>query len=98
MGFDQLRSDDVSPLAVDVAPGDLAMLIYTGGTTGPSKGCMISGNQMCHIARLLLRFNHFGFGEPRLILRGFQLALSLPNSGFQFLNLALGGAHLVLRL
>jgi len=40
--------DDVlsaHPLALDpgaVAPGDLATLIYTAGTTGPSKACMIS--------------------------------------------------------
>lgn len=26
----------------DVRPGDLATFIYTGGTTGPSKGCMLS--------------------------------------------------------
>jgi crotonobetaine/carnitine-CoA ligase len=35
----------------DVAPGDLAMLIYTSGTTGPSKGCMISHNYICNVAR-----------------------------------------------
>ncbi len=29
---------------VDVHPGDLATFIYTGGTTGPSKGCMLSHN------------------------------------------------------
>jgi crotonobetaine/carnitine-CoA ligase len=36
---------------VDVEPGDLAMLIYTSGTTGPSKGCMISHNYVCNVAR-----------------------------------------------
>ena len=35
----------------DIQPGDLAMLIYTGGTTGPSKGCMISHNYACNFAR-----------------------------------------------
>jgi crotonobetaine/carnitine-CoA ligase len=34
-----------------VTPGDLAMLIYTSGTTGPSKGCMISHNYICNVAR-----------------------------------------------
>lgn len=34
-------------------PGDIAMLIYTAGTTGPSKGCMMSHNYVTHIARQL---------------------------------------------
>jgi len=32
-------------------PADTSCLVYTGGTTGPSKGCIISHNQMCNIAR-----------------------------------------------
>jgi crotonobetaine/carnitine-CoA ligase len=32
-------------------PTDLAMLIYTAGTTGPSKGCMISHNYVCNLGR-----------------------------------------------
>lgn len=32
-------------------PADLAALIYTSGTTGPSKGCMLSYNYMCNLAR-----------------------------------------------
>jgi crotonobetaine/carnitine-CoA ligase len=36
---------------VAVTPTDLAMLIYTSGTTGPSKGCMISHNYICNVAR-----------------------------------------------
>ena len=36
---------------VDVKPSDLALLVYTGGTTGPSKGCMISHNYACSLAR-----------------------------------------------
>jgi crotonobetaine/carnitine-CoA ligase len=30
-----------------VEPSDLSLLVYTSGTTGPSKGCMISQNYMC---------------------------------------------------
>jgi crotonobetaine/carnitine-CoA ligase len=37
-------TDEEAPLGVKVLPSDLAMLVYTGGTTGPSKGCMISHN------------------------------------------------------
>ena len=34
-----------------VRPEDLALLIYTAGTTGPSKGCMVSHNYLCNLAR-----------------------------------------------
>jgi crotonobetaine/carnitine-CoA ligase len=30
---------------------DISMLIYTGGTTGPSKGCIVSHNFVCNLAR-----------------------------------------------
>jgi crotonobetaine/carnitine-CoA ligase len=30
---------------------DIAMLIYTGGTTGPSKGCIVSHNYVSNLAR-----------------------------------------------
>jgi crotonobetaine/carnitine-CoA ligase len=40
---DMLGSDDRRP-DVTVRPADLATFIYTGGTTGPSKGCMLSHN------------------------------------------------------
>jgi carnitine-CoA ligase len=38
---DALATDPAAP-TVDIRPGDLATFIYTGGTTGPSKGCMLS--------------------------------------------------------
>jgi crotonobetaine/carnitine-CoA ligase len=37
-----------------VRPGDVAMLIYTAGTTGPSQGCMISQNYAVNVSRLYL--------------------------------------------
>lgn len=42
------------PLAEVNQPPDLAMLIYTAGTTGPSKGCMISHNYVCNLARQVI--------------------------------------------
>ncbi len=47
----QLYSGNETPLDVVNDPNDLSMLIYTGGTTGPSKGCMISHNYACSLAR-----------------------------------------------
>lgn len=40
-----------TPLPEANRPDDLAMLIYTAGTTGPSKGCMISHNYVCNLGR-----------------------------------------------
>ncbi len=53
--LDAHRSENVEPPAVTVKPGDLAMLIYTAGTTGPSKGCMISHNYAINLARQIIR-------------------------------------------
>jgi crotonobetaine/carnitine-CoA ligase len=43
--------DTDAPLGYTVQPADLAMLIYTAGTTGPSKGCMVSQSYACNMAR-----------------------------------------------
>ncbi|MDO9599001.1 MAG: AMP-binding protein [Azoarcus sp.] len=60
-GFDRqvlswasLYSDHATDPMIDVQPGDLSMLIYTGGTTGLSKGCMVSHNYACNFARQML--------------------------------------------
>ena len=42
-----LDASDRRPSA-SIAPADLATFVYTGGTTGPSKGCMLSHNY--HVA------------------------------------------------
>jgi crotonobetaine/carnitine-CoA ligase len=53
--LDEFRGNDDAPLRDKPQPSDLACLIYTAGTTGPSKGCMLSYNFMCNLARLQLR-------------------------------------------
>lgn len=53
--LDEFRGTDDAPLPDKPQPSDLACLIYTAGTTGPSKGCMLSYNFMCNLARLQLR-------------------------------------------
>ena len=47
----QLSTDNSAALEHVNAPGDLSMLVYTSGTTGPSKGCMISHNYAVNMAR-----------------------------------------------
>ena len=53
--LDLHRGSDATAFADKPEPADLACLIYTSGTTGPSKGCMLSYNFMCNLARLQLR-------------------------------------------
>jgi carnitine-CoA ligase len=47
---DVLAVDDATP-NVSIRPADLGTFIYTGGTTGPSKGCMLSHNYHEALAR-----------------------------------------------
>jgi carnitine-CoA ligase len=49
-----IYAGDATPIGHVNKPSDLAILIYTSGTTGASKGCMISHNYFCNIARQIL--------------------------------------------
>jgi carnitine-CoA ligase len=53
--FTNLLSYSHDPIDDSNLPTDLCMLIYTGGTTGPSKACMISHNYACNLARQILK-------------------------------------------
>ncbi|GAA3978839.1 ATP-dependent acyl-CoA ligase [Actinomadura viridis] len=50
---DLLTAGDTRP-DVLVRPSDLGTIVYTGGTTGPSKGCALSHNYHLSIARQII--------------------------------------------
>jgi crotonobetaine/carnitine-CoA ligase len=52
--LDDYRLEGGDDIDVPVLPQDIASLIFTSGTTGPSKACMVSHNYMCNVARLSL--------------------------------------------
>ena len=51
LALDSIFDASSEPLEDLNTPTDLAMLVYTAGTTGPSKGCMISHNYVCNLGR-----------------------------------------------
>jgi crotonobetaine/carnitine-CoA ligase len=55
LALDEYRGSNEEDFEAKPSPSDLACIIYTSGTTGPSKGCMLSYNFMCSLARLQLR-------------------------------------------
>lgn len=48
VGWEELLDADGRRPPVAVVPSDIGTFVYTGGTTGPSKGCMLSHNY--HVA------------------------------------------------
>jgi crotonobetaine/carnitine-CoA ligase len=51
IAWGELLASDASDPRLLLRPSDLATFIYTGGTTGPSKGCMLSHNYHEALAR-----------------------------------------------
>lgn len=80
MAFSDLeRAGDAS--IIERAPGDLAALLYTGGTTGASKGVMLSHHNLEWTARAALKASEYEPGTVGLLMlplsHGFGLHVSI---------------------
>ncbi len=64
------HSSDFS--GVKVTPDDLGFIQYTGGTTGPPKGAMLTNRNTAHNVKSLIRWLGWGEGEG-VILSGFPI-------------------------
>ncbi len=54
--YASLISQEMTPIKQDVRFNDLAMLLFTSGTTGPSKGVMITHNFAIHVAEGIIQY------------------------------------------
>ena len=66
MSFDDLERKGETTEIVDRSPEDLAALLYTGGTTGASKGVMLSHNNLEWTARAAAKASEVRDGEVGL--------------------------------
>lgn len=68
MWFAELIADDVTPDPVAVAPDDLAVLQYTGGTTGVPKGARLShANLAANSAQMIAHVGHLPEQQERTL-------------------------------
>jgi crotonobetaine/carnitine-CoA ligase len=56
--IDRHRLEGGDVRMANVAPADLAMLLYTSGTTGPSKGCKVSHSYISDLSRRVAEWRH----------------------------------------
>ena len=86
----ELGHDAVERRLAVVRPDDLATIVYTSGTTGPPKGCMVThANWATTVAAYEERLG-FLLGEPPTIFMFLPLAHSLARI-IQLVTLDLGG-------
>lgn len=62
--LDMLRATGVETTIADRTPSDTSLVIYTGGTTGPSKGCVIPNGYVFSSARGFLTQTGRDRSEP----------------------------------
>ncbi|MGA9860373.1 MAG: long-chain fatty acid--CoA ligase, partial [Solirubrobacteraceae bacterium] len=62
----------VSERLAAIGPGDLATLVYTSGTTGPPKGCMLTHANMLETARMYVE--ELGIDDSHMLYQFLPLA------------------------
>lgn len=90
LGTDRREELDGSlkKLCGNVTPDDLATIMYTAGTTGPPKGCMITHDNILYICQSIA---HIGsLRKDDLVLSFLPLAHAMERNGGQFVSIYFG--------
>ena len=84
------RSPDVRP--VDLEPEDIALLQYTGGTTGTPKGAMLSHANLSINAQQVAGLNPFGAPESEIFMGALPMFHVFANTALLNHAVVTGGA------
>jgi crotonobetaine/carnitine-CoA ligase len=88
--FESVRTDRTEDLDGKVLPSDLTLLLFTSGTTGPSKACMLSHNQVCYVGK---KYNDSSGRRPDELFWSPLPLFHLAATGLTFAGtILLGGA------
>ena len=95
LDYEAILADSAPIPDADAAETDLAGIFYTGGTTGRSKGVMLSHRNLMSNARNMAA--EVGPVEDSCYLHAAPM-FHLADAGVSYLQFLIGGAHAVIRM
>ena len=96
LGWDKFLSDDASEPEVEILPQDIAVLQYTGGTTGILKGCCQTNHAF--VAKAMAQIEYFKpilteeDREHYMVMIGLGMSHAFGFSQAIVVNMTLGGS------